>query len=478
MKTDKFDDAIRRKVENIKQDYGEEDIDKAYNYVNRNMSYANWKRYVPATLIASSVLLIAGLLTWNISQSIQQKKLLQKVDTLISSLAKAKANIPTSKTDTIVITKYIIKTSGNSQNINQKSSNETVSTIDKKGNSQKTSEIIINNKNNEPTEVKITDNKQIVKTNLQNAAPQNASEIISNNNNILKSADNKSTYIKQPDEVNNTEKLSQKSDNVIKNNNDLKYYESKPQDSVSIINKKKDELKEAFRLDSLNNNKSLTIISSSPDTSKSENKSGSSIINSLRNIHYQIGLGFEGANRQKGIGLVGEVFLTDRWSISTGLKILGINNEKYFDDNDFHQHKGEYLRNVYDKYVTDSIFAKNIGMKNILLQVPLKVNYKLPLRHNFSLLFSLGTDLDVSAKQFIGYDHDMNFNIGEHKDFQTTHPVVIFNNAMISAGIQKQWKSYVFQLLPFISPQLKSVVYKKEEVYFGLHCNILFSSEK
>jgi hypothetical protein len=101
----------------------------------------------------------------------------------------------------------------------------------------------------------------------------------------------------------------------------------------------------------------------------------------------------------------------------------------------------------------------------------------LPIKNNFALLLGIGTDLDLHAKQFVNFDHHDNPTSVTTKNFETNIPVSVFNNLVISTGVQKRWGHYVLQVRPFISPQLKSVVYKKEDAYFGLKCNFLFTTE-
>lgn len=137
-----------------------------------------------------------------------------------------------------------------------------------------------------------------------------------------------------------------------------------------------------------------------------------------------------------------------------------------------------FFHNIYENQLTDTNSIRNIGVRNIMFQVPVAINYQLNFKNNYALLFSLGTDLDLYAKQTINFEHHMDIVQPISKDFDTKYPVMVFNNMVISAGIQKRWKYLVFQVKPFISPQLKSLVYKKEDLYFGLKLNVLLTAEK
>jgi hypothetical protein len=175
-----------------------------------------------------------------------------------------------------------------------------------------------------------------------------------------------------------------------------------------------------------------------------------------------------------GADLLGEILISKRWGLSTGIKFLSINNETYHDANDFHSSKGQYFGSVYENQVIDTSNISNIGIRDFLIQIPITLNYQLPLKNNFALLMGIGTDLDVYAKQFVNFN---NTNSVTTKNFEIKIPAKLFNNLVISSGVQKRWEHCVLQICPFISPQLKSVIYKKEDAYFGLKCNFLFTTE-
>jgi hypothetical protein len=178
-----------------------------------------------------------------------------------------------------------------------------------------------------------------------------------------------------------------------------------------------------------------------------------------------------------GANLIGEILVSKRWVLSTGVKFLSINNETYHDTKDFHSLKGQYFGSVYENQLIDTSNISNIGIRDFLIQIPITLNYQLPLKNNFALLMGIGTDLDLHAKQFVNFDHHDNPISVTIKNFETNIPVSVFNNLVISPGVQKRWGHYVLQIMPFISPQLKSVVYKKEDAYFGIKCNFLFTTE-
>ena len=189
------------------------------------------------------------------------------------------------------------------------------------------------------------------------------------------------------------------------------------------------------------------------------------------------GLGVEVANKQAGISVLGQASITDRWSFGFGVKTLIVNNEMYNDEDDFHHRKGKDFRQVYGQGNGDTSSIQDIHTHNTLVQIPLAVSYTLPIKNNFGFVFSAGTDLDIYARQVIEYGH---FNPGlpeppKREWSEVRVPALAFNNAVISAGVQKRWGHFVAQLSPYVCPQLTQVVYKKEDFYAGLRFRLFYS---
>jgi uncharacterized metal-binding protein len=116
----------------------------------------------------------------------------------------------------------------------------------------------------------------------------------------------------------------------------------------------------------------------------------------------------------------------------------------------------------------------HINIDDILFQLPIAINYHIELRHNFSFIVGLGTDLDIHVKQHIGYLHRMDTITNNDKMGPQFYPI-LFNDLAFSAGLQKRWGLFSFQLCPYASYQVRQVIYKKEKLYYGLRFGIKFN---
>jgi hypothetical protein len=128
MKTEDFDDALRRKLEGIHYQYKEDDIERIHKYVGLQQGASWLKGRRLRWLFAGSavVVLITALLSWNIMLQYRQKQLSAEVDTLQIQLAQSqhelaitKANQATAQASgTAATTNATTKTANTEQNAN------------------------------------------------------------------------------------------------------------------------------------------------------------------------------------------------------------------------------------------------------------------------------------------------------------------------------------------------------------------------
>jgi hypothetical protein len=183
----------------------------------------------------------------------------------------------------------------------------------------------------------------------------------------------------------------------------------------------------------------------------------------------------ETANHQRGIGIASQVFFTDRIGLNVGLKALGFANDRFRDPREFHEREGRDFKDVCGPKLQDTSAIENIDRQTILIQIPVSVTYVLPVKNGFGFSFAAGTDIDLLAKQRIGFDRHRTNEPQTGQNLTLNIPVSTFNNAMFSVGAQKLWGHFMLQANTFISPQLKKVDYKKEPVYAGLNFKALYS---
>lgn len=458
MKTEDFDDAIRKKIESINPQFDEKDIDKVHDYVVKKRGSAFRLSNSNIVLASLLILAIAGLLTWNLYQKEERNQLVQTIDSLRKNLTLTESHAPVTKTDTIYETKYVNKSASNQQgaatngkrneNINSAYVASGLTAGNIYSSSNKTAHAGINSRANR-------DNKKALSGNQYTASKISVAE---------------------------------KGNSAAKNNPDARQTEATKTNPAANESSSSSNLPGALTNQPANDtgvNKSIAktnnpvtsdvAVNASPDSFPSDNNKLKKRSCFLNNLHYQVGVGYEIANASTGYSVNGEAILNNKWGVSIGAQLVQLGNELFDDDDDFHHKKGKDFSNVYPSDVTDTSSVSNIHIHTTLIRIPVKLNYYIALKHNYTLVFGAGTDMDVYAMERVGYNHKDNTNMVIPKNFNAMPSILLFNNATFSAGIQKAWRRFVFRAEPFISPQITDVEYKNVNLYFGIGLKILYA---
>ena len=192
------------------------------------------------------------------------------------------------------------------------------------------------------------------------------------------------------------------------------------------------------------------------------------------------GVGAGGGNEHLSGSVLGEWRINPRWSVQAGLTYSWLFREGYDDDERFETRTQQDFRSLYAPNVPRTDEIHDITQTYRLFQLPLTVAYHYPLGRNWSLRFGLGTALDLNVLNRIGFDYRENSRMSLQGLYEATEPTHLLNNLTFSSGIERQWKGWLFRASPFISPQLRPVSYKPDNLYWGGQLQVLrrFGSRK
>lgn len=183
---------------------------------------------------------------------------------------------------------------------------------------------------------------------------------------------------------------------------------------------------------------------------------------SLADAYLRVGATGMLAPQQLGGGIQAELFLDKRLSISAGLQYVNVGNEKYNTDEHFKMRNDFDFRVRFAPKVPFGAPIKNIEEQRTLWQVPIRISYYLPLPSEFYVLGKIGTDLDIAGTKKVCFDFkDKNVyqtvdNVSSKLDTK------LFNNYMISVGVEKRFNHFAVQVAPTYSFQQTRVDYRKE----------------
>jgi hypothetical protein len=194
------------------------------------------------------------------------------------------------------------------------------------------------------------------------------------------------------------------------------------------------------------------------------------------NSYISLGIGNDIANHQQGYGAFINFHLNKKWSLNTGLKFSRFGGEKFNDEIEFRREKDRNFRNDYPVSTPDSNMLSNIDISYNVIQVPLYVNYQFLIGAKSAIVFSFGSDLDIHAKENVHFHPEQaNNGIDVKRNLNVNTPVLVFNNATLSVGVEKNFKRFSIQLSPFISQQITAMVYRKETNYYGAKLRMVYT---
>lgn len=518
MKTDNFDEAFRQKVESFHPPFRDDEIDRIQGYVNQHIPLSFWQRFGHTFTYSVGTIIIVSLLTTTLFQANENKTLLSKISKLNNQLEQKQAviamnNAPKSiiieKIDTVYVVKHIRKEIPNVEEINPdfqflpkiesspsmvskengiSNLNSNENTLDNKNedlnltNSAKLNEVSTSNKLEkailantrksimsprkvgEARQVSKLSNDKMAEENIKNSQPDATKALEKNdfNQDSKLSKPIQSNPIVEEQSSAIFGQVSNLSKNTFQENKILIFNDLKRKVYSPI------DLKFAFDLS--NRKLHSPHFVANAKTRKSFNFPSIS----MPNLKYRVGIGANADFGQIGTSILTDVLFAKRWSITSGVNLAFLGFEHFGDEDDFKRRTSTNFRDEHDVNIPLTNPIKDIDAHQVLFRMPIYLNYRLPLRRDYTVLFSTGTDLDFHLKQFTSYSH-RDFSVNEKKEgIQDKIPVTPFNNWLVSAGIEKRWKHFSIQASPYFIAQIKNVSYRKDDFAFGLKLNSFY----
>jgi len=453
MKTEDFDDAIRKKLEGLDQKYTEQDIDKVVQHVERNHLWPRGGFRGPYMILTLAAAAAAGMLLWyafrNNGNSLVEKK---------------QMSVPEMQTVSPVIHKDISTTDSLKDVAKERSTSKPVLLS---GNG-----IINIKKDYTPGEKdSFVSPSGIVPVNIP------VSDI---------SDKNIKTFVPaEPDIFPDTVSVVSDTFRVIPPSElpgqwiDLDAVPVK--DSIELGSVKKSEEKTlpaepAIRVpEAAEPDGTANPVVQEPNGKAQIGKSKAEKGSFFSVSGLGAGAGFEYTGKSYSVGLKGNISFENRLGLTIGLKYADLKTEHFDTRDDFNRHDHHRKNHPIEEHLNGHDHATGIDIQSNLIQLPVALGYTFPLPRNFGVGLSVGTDLDLLLNQRMGFDHGPD-SLGppRREDFRAKGDAVLFNNLVFSIGLEKQWKGMVFQVQPFIRPRVKELFYKSGGPEYGLGFGIMY----
>ena len=525
MKTEKFEDQIRKKLESIEPEFTEKD------WVNFS-EYSTSKLATSAKIFSSTIFKMAasvailGTLFISLAQYKINNDLKEKVQNLASQneqllsnqkqLEKiissenniSKNNTQTNKADETIITENNLKL------------NEKLSDINSKNNLEIANNEKVSAKNNEKA---INKNNQ--KT-LENAIgkTENKSEFLTNNNkNRLKYNGPKTKNTIFENDLNEANQISEKGIlvknelEITGNYNNKKVKKSgksgkNSEYSADLSPENQSEQSQFSNISNINNSNEKSInnlnysylankdlkIDSSKKLQKMLRKGDFAYykINTEKKKAYftladaYLRTGISGSLSTKGAstyGLNAELFLDQRVSVSTGIYTMNHKLVTYLspDHYKFETHKD--FKEQFKDRVPSQRQVLDITEKRQIMVVPVHINYNHPMANNFKIVASAGSELDINGTSSMNYKLKKGGFLGgpfqpptayseeiELEKFTNKLDTKVFNNLYLALGAEKQFGKLAIQAKVYDNFLVKDVTDYRRKNRIGTEIGLFY----
>jgi len=173
-----------------------------------------------------------------------------------------------------------------------------------------------------------------------------------------------------------------------------------------------------------------------------------------------------------------EFLVGKHWSIGTGLNFSRPEEEQHQDPKDFNRAKGKRFEDMYHVWLQPNDKIEKIDLQTTVLRLPLSVNYYLPIKGNFSFLFTGGTTLDLTVNQEVDFERTPPGGGAEYYKFNAKPQPKTFNNLLYGIGVQYQKNRLVGQIAPYYIYQFVNPEYYSPTSKIGINAMLKINLRK
>ncbi|NIJ53383.1 hypothetical protein [Dyadobacter arcticus] len=489
MKTNQFENTIRRKLESIQPDFQEQDWAKMQQYMQVHTPPTLWQQYGSWIGYAAAASVTTVMAFLYVNQLSQNDHLVTDVKNLKSQIEVIQQQpVLAAKTDTIYLVQkepvvenhYIIPE-------RQQQSEELADNVGQRGNEQlgnvnladsdkplivspeieniakpnaelalrtdvepdlKTnistsypgkSDSNVEKNGVEPTSP-VIENVEIV-SDVQSKAFENESAIAGNQGNLSGGQFQKALNSEFAD-------MNVKSGTSLNNGHSISrqmQYELASRLSAKQVQKALSQVNTQVINNALTANTQITKATASDKKIEKTNKAENVIPKLNLKVPYRFGGGIaiEGNGQAKTI--VGEVLIAKKFSITAGISWLKLKPMEFFTEKIFREKNRKDFKRTHPNEVPLAFDVYNIRVNPTLVQIPLTVAFRNNIKDNWAYYAGVGTNITIASREKVSFDcrapNNQYFN--QVFDKKTDNPAI--NSINFSMGLEKTWHPIVVQ---------------------------------
>jgi len=196
-------------------------------------------------------------------------------------------------------------------------------------------------------------------------------------------------------------------------------------------------------------------------------------------LNSRVGIaGGAGFDRSNNLGAVFELFFRKDLSVSSGILINNYPENEYGSARHFNVSTGKNFEQIYKPHLPEKYDRlAEIQLKTTIVELPINLNYYLPLTRKLDLKFSFGSHIDLRTFQSVRFE---TYQEDEETYTRFNNPVGrnYWHNLNFSAGLQYKPGKFAFQLSPGYWYSFREVDYLPSGSSFRINGSVLIDLRK
>lgn len=166
---------------------------------------------------------------------------------------------------------------------------------------------------------------------------------------------------------------------------------------------------------------------------------------------FRLGVGTDLGTRFWSAGVVGEVLVGRHWTLGLGLGRATYMGGLFLTDDDFFRRTKLDFRRNYAPGLGPGRDILNIDTRMVQWQVPVSLGYRIPLNQTLTLLPTIGTSLNLSSTENVTYYAREQMHGFSKAGFSADRPVSLANSLVFGTALAWQRGHWVVQGGPLVT---------------------------
>ena len=192
------------------------------------------------------------------------------------------------------------------------------------------------------------------------------------------------------------------------------------------------------------------------------------------NLPFRVGAGQQWEGRTKAFSVWNEVLLGKHWSVQTGLSWQKLEEQKFFDERIFKEKMKKDFREDHAEKLPTSFDIFNISTSTKITRIPLNLTYRNEVNHGFSYFVGAGTTVNLRARQTLSFDFKRPSRDYGQEIKERNIPFPLINNVNALVGVEKRWSPIVLQVSSFLNTRFKTFPFLDDRTDVGLQVKLLY----